>query len=65
MVCRGKGEGDGEEAVRAERMPSVVSRVRRYGEVKKWRVSDGRRRERSLRPAAWACERPSGVSLTL
>lgn len=39
--------------VRALRIPSVVSRVRRYGEVKKWRVSSGRRRERSLAPA-WA-----------
>ena len=35
-------------------MPSVVSRVRRYGEVKKWRVSSGRRRVRSFLPASSA-----------
>jgi hypothetical protein len=36
------------------RMPSVVSRVRRYGEVKNWRVSSGLRRVRSWRPASSA-----------
>ena len=54
MVERGNGEGFGVGEVRALRMPSVVSRVRRYGEVKNWRVSVGWRRERSLTPASVA-----------
>lgn len=43
-------------------MPSVVSRVRRYGEVKKWRVSVGCRRERNLTPASVALKRMVGQS---
>lgn len=56
MVCRGKGEGlwSGAGDVRALRIPSVVSRVLRYGDVKKWRVSEGRSRERSFWPASSA-----------
>ena len=58
MVCRGNGDGEGLAEVSALRMPSVVSRVRRYGEVKKWRVSVGRRRDRNFWPAssAYACQ---------
>jgi len=54
ILWRGKGEGSGLSVVSALRMPSVVSRVRRYGEVKKWRVSLGRRRDRSFIPASSA-----------
>lgn len=60
----GKGDGAGSSEVSVLRMPSVVSRVRRYGEVKKCRVSSGLRRLRRRRPASWACVQPSGVSLT-
>lgn len=35
-------------------MPSVVSRVRRYGEVKNWIVSSGLSIDRRRRPASSA-----------
>lgn len=52
MLFRLKGEGSGSSEVRVAMMPSVVSRVRRYGEVKKCRVSSDRSRLRSRRPAS-------------
>lgn len=60
MAERGKGEGVGSLEVRVLSIPSVVSRVRRYGDVKKWRVSLGCRRERSLMPASVALKRMKG-----
>ena len=39
-------------------MPSVVSRVRRYGEVKKWRVSSGAE-EIAQAPAGFVGLRPA------
>ena len=41
----------GSDEQRVERMPSVVWRVRVYGDVKKWRVSEGRSSLRRWWPA--------------
>lgn len=59
------GDGSGSLDVKDRRMPSVVSRVRRYGEVKICSVSSFRKSARSRRPASCACVHPSGVSFTL
>ena len=41
MVCRGKGDGEGSSDVSDSRIPSVVSRVLRYGDVKRVRADYG------------------------
>ena len=58
MVCRGNGDGAGSSEVSSCRIPSVVSRVRRYGLVKKCSVSSGLSSCRSRRPASRACRGP-------